>query len=101
STANFVLGATGTCSSSVKPAPAVNVVAFAVDSTPRIKSPLAVVVVGALASEALLPSASADVPSSDPDVATPAYSRIANRSVPPVSVSVTVTVFDPPALLSA
>jgi hypothetical protein len=47
------------------------------------------------------PSPMRGVPSSELDVATPEYSRIANRSEPPATVSVTETVFEPPATFSA
>ena len=100
STASFVFGATGTRSSIVKPEPPVNVAVSAVDSNPRIRSPLVAGIDG-LASVALLPSAAAGVPSSELVVATPAYSKIANRSVPAAVVSVIVTVFGPAPMFSA
>jgi hypothetical protein len=101
STLSLELGAAGTCSCSVNPLPAVNVAAFEVERTPRIKSPPEVVVMVGLARDALVPSAMAGVPSSDDVTATPEYSKIANRSVPPEIVSDTVTVFVPATMLSA
>src|SRR5882672_1167013 len=101
STASFAVDPAGTRSSTVNPAPPVYVAASAVAKTPRIRSPVAVVVIGGLAKDALVPSIEVGVPSSEPDVATPEYSKIANRSVPPESVSDTVTVFAPPAMPSA
>jgi hypothetical protein len=59
------------------------------------------VVSGGLAAAALVPSANVGVPSIELVAATPEYSKIANRSVAPVSVSLTVTVLAPPAMLSA
>src|SRR5258706_3174256 len=63
STASFALDPAGTRSSTVNPAPPVYVAASAVAKTPRIKSPLAVVVTGGLANAALVPSTDAGVPS--------------------------------------
>src|SRR6267154_1743294 len=100
STTSFVLGAAGNCSWITKPFPVVTVAPFAGDTMPITKSPFAVVVVVPLLGDVPVPSAAA-VPSSEFAVATPAYSRIANRSVPPVSVSDTVTVFGPPVMFSA
>jgi hypothetical protein len=85
----------------VKPVPAVYVAASAVANTPKIKSPVPVVVIDGDAIDALVPSTDAGVPSSEDAVATPEYSKIANRSVPPEIVSDTVTVFAPAAMFSA
>src|SRR5882762_11879000 len=101
STASFALDPAGTRSSTVNPAPPVYVAGSDVASTPRIRSPLAVVVIVGLAKDALVPSIELGVPSSELVVATPEYSKIANRSVPPEMVSDTVTVFAPPAIPSA
>jgi hypothetical protein len=101
STPSLALGAAGTCSSSTAPPPAAIVAGSAVASTPKIKSPLAVVVVAGEAKDALFPSAAAGVPSRELEVATPEYSKIANRKVPPVNVSDTVTVLAPAAMFSA
>jgi hypothetical protein len=66
---------------------------------PSSKSPSAVVVTLPLFGLALFPCVTA-TPSSEPDGATPEYSKIANRSVAK-EVSDTVTVFAPPATFSA
>ena len=73
--------------------------ASAVMIAPSSKSPFAVVVTLPLFGLALFPCVTA-TPSSEPDVATPEYSKIANRSVAK-PVSETVTVFVPPAIFSA
>jgi hypothetical protein len=66
---------------------------------PSSKSPFAVVATLPLFGLALFPCVTA-TPSSEPDVATPEYSKIANRNVAK-AVSDTVTVFAPPAMFSA
>ena len=68
--------------------------------TPPIsKSPFNVVVAFPLFGDVLFPCAVA-VTSSEFEVATPEYSRIANRKIPE-TVSNTVTVFAPPLMFSA
>jgi hypothetical protein len=82
------------------PLPAVKVAGLPVMIAPSNKSPFAVVMaVTPLLGVALFPCVAAN-PSSDPDVATPEYSRIAIRSVAD-AVSDTVTLFAPPAMFSA
>src|SRR4029079_6183582 len=100
SVTSFVLGEAGTRSLITYPLPAVNVTPFRAEIRPTTKSPLAVVVVAPLFGVVPVPCADA-VPSSEFAAATPAYSRIANRRVPPPIVSDTVTVFAPPAMFSA
>jgi hypothetical protein len=97
---SFVFGAAGTRSSSTKPLPAVSVAPFAVTATPSSKSPFTVVVVAPLLGNALVPWAPTAT-SSELAVATPEYSRMANRRVFEVMLSETVTVFAPPAIFSA
>ena len=99
STANFVFGAAGTRSWMMYPLPAVNVLGFAVDRRPITRSPLDAGVAVAAAG-ALLGPCPVAVASREFTVATPAYSRIAKRSVPQNGFG-TVTVFAPPAMLSA
>jgi len=70
-----------------------------VDTIASRRSPFVVVVKGSLLGVVLVPCPAVTT-SSELLVATPAYSKMANRSVPP-SVSLTVTVFAPPAMLSA
>ena len=100
STTSFVLGATGTRSWMTYPLPAVNVLGSAVERTPITRSPLAVVVTVPVPGALLVPCAVA-VTSREFAVATPEYSRIAKRSVPPEIESDTLIVFAPPAILSA
>jgi hypothetical protein len=66
---------------------------------PSSKSPLDVVVKLPLAGAVLVPIALA-VPSTEFDVATPEYSKMANRNVAE-AVSETVIVFAPPLIFSA
>src|ERR1700730_11749053 len=97
---SFVPGATGTASSSVYPAPAVNVTLLELVSSPRIRSPLAVVVAEPLFN--MVPEACpAAVTSREFEVAAPEYSRIAKRKVLFAIDFVTVTVLAPPAMFSA
>jgi hypothetical protein len=77
----------------------VNVAESAVATAPRSKSPFAVVVTFPLFGDVLSAVATA-VPSTEFDVATPEYSRIANRNGPE-TVSDTVIVFAPPLMFSA
>ena len=91
--------ADGTRSSRVYPLPALTLAGFAVTIAPNSKSPLVVVLALALFGAALVPCA-ATATSSEFAVATPAYSRIANRSVASM-VSATVIVFAPPLMFSA
>ena len=97
---SLVFGSTGTHSSMVKPGPAVKLEAFAVDTRPSTRSPAALVVIGPTDGATFVPCAVAAA-SSEPDFATPEYSRIAKRSVALVSESVTVTVLEPPEMFSA
>ncbi len=96
----FVLGAAGTRSSMAYPLPAVNVTPDAVATSPKIRSPPTVVVVGPLFSVVPEPWA-AEVTSMELDVAMPEYSRMAKRKVLFASDSATVTVLAPPAIFSA
>jgi len=82
-----------------KPEPAVKVAALLVITSPNNNSPFTVVVAFPLFGETLVPVAEA-VTSSEFAVASPEYSRMANRNVPEI-VSDTVTVFAPAAMFSA
>jgi hypothetical protein len=79
----------------------VKAAASAVENTPSTRSPAAVVVIVPLDIAVPVASVIRGVPSSELDAATPAYSKIAKRSVPPLNVSATVTVLAPPAIASA
>jgi hypothetical protein len=100
STANLVFGAAGTRSWMTYPLPAVNVLAFAVERRPSTRSPLAAGVALDAAGALLVPCAIA-LTFREFAVATPEYSRMAKRNVPPDGIPDTVTVFAPPAIPSA
>jgi hypothetical protein len=99
STINAVDGAGETASSIVYPVPAVKVSRLCVANTPINRSPGAVVVALPLLGETL-DSVLVFVTSSAPDVATPAYSRMANR-IDAEADTVTVTVLEPAATFCA
>jgi len=96
---SFVLGGAGTESSKVYPLAAAKPSEFVAATAASSKSPLAVVFRLPLFGDALVPVAATDA-STEFDVATPEYSRMAIRSGPE-TVSVTVTVFAPPLIFSA
>src|SRR5579862_3070617 len=94
STTNFAFPGPGILSSILKLAPAVIFWLLATMIVPINRSPLAVVfTLGALLGAVLNPCAEAAT-SSDPEVATPEYSRIEKRRVPKM-LSETLTVFAP------
>src|SRR5438477_10483073 len=95
---SLALGAPGTLSSIAQPLPAVMFAGLAVITAPSNRSPFAAVTLP-LFGAVLVPCA-ATAPSSEPAVAMPAYSRMANRSVA-VFVVDTVTVSAPPLMASA
>src|SRR5216684_400201 len=96
---SLVFGGAGIDSSIVYPLPAVKIAGLPIMIAPNNKSPFAVVVRFPLLGFALVPCCAA-IPSSEFDVATPEYSKIAKRIVPDIDCF-TVIVFAPPAMFSA
>jgi hypothetical protein len=97
---SFVLGALGASASMLYPLPAVYVTPSAVVTSPKRRSPSPVVVAVPLLTVVPVPCPKV-VTSSEFAVATPEYSRMANRKVLFEMDCETVTVFAPPAMFSA
>lgn len=95
----FVFGYAGTRSSVANPPPAVKLAPLTVEMAPNNKSPLFVVLTFPLLGEVPVPCAVVPV-SSELDVATPEYSKIAKCKLSEI-VSDTVTVLAPPAMFCA